>query len=447
MEATAYLDSLSIPHRPLGKTSVGRLAIAGEFFLENTRGVIVRPKRGGISDRYLDLLAAEGVSFIIVDTKPFLQIYGRSEKGETLEQIRALPIKDPKQFPINDVFRLIADLLHPAFRSGEDVLALGAALLAEKIDDEQRVEKRFGPALVSPRYSIHPSDILRDSHISLGGLSAKDAEAVLSAAAVLSGYRLTPDSSLEAAILIGGLASFLKTPQQAAGLRESFAFAFIGPWTSGSRTLVVSHGLGSQFLALRNDSRATAVLPASLSAASVLLTKLFSKATVLTADFLEWQPNEAPDRLVVVPPMGGNISSPSVLARFALASRDKKKLTHTAVEVLYIEHAVRIAAPGAIMAMLVSGGLLSNMSHADFRSWLLEQGQLLAVVSLPAFSCFQGLSACCSLLYFRKVHPVPPDYSILMMEIQEDDLVSIEGRSELQKAIDDTLAGEFSACG
>jgi hypothetical protein len=446
MEATAYLDSLSIPYRSLTKTCVGRLAIAGEFFLENTRGIIVRPKRGGISGRYLDLLAAEGLGFIVVDSQPFLQIYGRAERGDALEQIRALPIRDPNLFPTSDVFRLIVDRLRSEFRPGEDALALGAALLAEKINDEQRLEKRFGPALVSPQCSVQESDILRDARASHGAVSAQETEAVLSAAAMLSGYRLTPETSVETAILLDGLAGFLKMPQQVAGLPESFAFAFTGPWTSGSRTLVISRGPGSQLLALRGNSQGIAVLPPSLSGASVLLTKLFPESTVLTADFLEWEPKDAPDRVVVVPPMGGNVSSPSILDRFTLASRDGKRLARAAEEVLYIEHAVRIAAPGAIVAIVVPDGLLSNMSHADFRTWLLEQGRLLAVISLPPARCFQGTAACCSLLYFQKVQPVPPDYSILMMEIQEDELANMEGRSELQKAIDSTLTGELSAC-
>lgn len=442
MEATAYLDSLRIPYGPPTKTSVGRLTIAGEFFLENTRGVIVRPKRGGISGRYLDLLAAEGLGFIVVDTQPFLRIYGRTENGETLEQQRALPIKDPNQFPTCEVFRLIVDVLHTSFRSDEDALAIGAALLAEKFDDEQRLEKRFGPDLVSPRHSMQAFDLLGEMGASLRGSSVHDVEAVLSAAAVLSGYRLTPETSAETAILLDGLAGFLKVPQQVAGLPGSFAFAFTGAWLSASRTLVVSRGLGSQLLALRSDSHGIAVLPASLSGASVLLSRLFSKSTVLAADFLEWEPGHAPDRVVVVPPMGGNISSPSVLGRFTLAGRDGKRLTRTAVEVLYIEHAVRIAAPGAIIAFVVPDGLLSNMSHADFRTWLLQQGQLLAVVSLPTSRVFLGSAASCSLLYFRKIQPVPPDYPILLMELQEDDLISAERKTEVQKAIDSALAEE-----
>lgn len=446
MEAAAYLDSLNIPHSSPTKTQVGRLTIAGEFFLENAHGVIVRPKRGGVSGRYLDLLAAEGLGFVVVDSQPFLQIYGRTGAGHALEQIRALPIRNPNQFPTCDIFRLIADVLHTSFRSEEDALAIGASLLAEKIDDEQRLEKRFSPDVVSPRCSMQAFNFLGEQGASRRGSSAHDAEAVLSVAAVLSGYRLTPQTSAETAVLIDGLAGFLKVPQQVAGLPETFAFAFTGPWVSGLRTLVVSRGLGSQLLALRGDSHGMAVLPASLSVASVLLSKLFSKSTVVAADFLEWNPKDAPDRVVVVPPMGGSISSPSVLGRFTLAGRDGKRLTRTAIEVVYIEHAVRIAAPGAIMAILVPEGLLSNMSHADFRAWLLEQGRLLAVVSLPAFRVFQGSTASCSLLYFQKIHPVPPDYPILMMEIQEDDLVSAERRTDLRRAIDSTLARECPGC-
>jgi len=59
MDATTYLHSLGIEPQPPNSPSVGKLALAADFHIDKSRGVVVRPKRGGISGRYLDLLAAE----------------------------------------------------------------------------------------------------------------------------------------------------------------------------------------------------------------------------------------------------------------------------------------------------------------------------------------------------------------------------------------------------
>ena len=63
MDATIYLNSLGLQGKPLTNVSVGRLIIRTDFFLGNDQGVVVHPKRGGISARYVDLLADNGVSF------------------------------------------------------------------------------------------------------------------------------------------------------------------------------------------------------------------------------------------------------------------------------------------------------------------------------------------------------------------------------------------------
>jgi len=77
MDASSYLQSLGIELRPAASAAVGRLSIAAEFEFDKFRGVIVRPKRGAVSSRYLEMLAAQGVDFVVVDGSVPLAIYGR----------------------------------------------------------------------------------------------------------------------------------------------------------------------------------------------------------------------------------------------------------------------------------------------------------------------------------------------------------------------------------
>src|SRR5262245_26315491 len=96
--AVAYLESLGLERTPSERSSIGRLAVSSEFFLDGRRGVVVRPKRGGVSDRYLELLAADGVDYVIVDGPEPLGIYGRTPVG-SLQPLRALPLTSPTRFP------------------------------------------------------------------------------------------------------------------------------------------------------------------------------------------------------------------------------------------------------------------------------------------------------------------------------------------------------------
>ena len=67
LDANTYLSSLGIDVTDAAQPAIGRLALAGEFVLGGERGVLLRPKRGDVSDRYLELLAGEGYAFVIVD--------------------------------------------------------------------------------------------------------------------------------------------------------------------------------------------------------------------------------------------------------------------------------------------------------------------------------------------------------------------------------------------
>ena len=94
MDATTYLKSLGIAVDAPHMAAIGRLVIAGEFGLCGSRGVVVRPKRGSVSDRYIEMLTAEGVSYVLVDGTSRLESYGKSEKmgGLDVHFISSLPV-------------------------------------------------------------------------------------------------------------------------------------------------------------------------------------------------------------------------------------------------------------------------------------------------------------------------------------------------------------------
>ena len=97
LDANIYLGSLGIEVTDAAQPVVGRLALAGEFVLGSERGVLLRPKRGDVSDRYLELLAGEGYAFVIVDGGSYPSFYAREQEG--LVPVRALP-RRPQPLPV-----------------------------------------------------------------------------------------------------------------------------------------------------------------------------------------------------------------------------------------------------------------------------------------------------------------------------------------------------------
>lgn len=438
MDATTYLHSLGIEPQPPNSPSVGKLALAADFHIDKSRGVVVRPKRGGISGRYLDLLAAEGIDYVLVDGKVPVAVYGRVALGEGLEPLRSLPVKLPSRFPGVAMLRILADLLLGATRKSDNALEIGSGIIAAKQADEQQSEaKLFTVATAADRDGSSARRIGDAVGLVLPD-AGPAAAAMATTMALLAGYRLTPKSPGEAAALIEFVAQ-LASPK-AWGLPCAAAFAFNGPWTKGRHTLVVSNSPGVQLLPLRVANEGAALLPLAAAVNNPLFSSLFPNTTFVDADFLHWSTESKPDCLVLVPPFGRTVTDPELLRGSELSSRRSRKASsRLPAETLYIEHAVSLAAAGALLVAVVPEGLLSSAGHADFRAWLLEQVQLLAVLSLPANACFIGSGIRCSVLYLKKVDPVPSDYSITMIEADEEDLHDDAEQSRLATAITETL--------
>ncbi|HTG14104.1 MAG TPA: hypothetical protein VK747_02440, partial [Blastocatellia bacterium] len=68
------------------------------------RGVSLRPRRGGISDRYLEILAKEHIAFALVDCPEAPpMVYDLTKTGIPPQRLRALPVSFPSVYPNMDV--------------------------------------------------------------------------------------------------------------------------------------------------------------------------------------------------------------------------------------------------------------------------------------------------------------------------------------------------------
>lgn len=95
--------------------------------------------------------------------------------------------------------------------------------------------------------------------------------------------------------------------------------------------------------------------------------------------------------------MGGEIGN--IIGRFELG-KGKKSLP---LEILGLERCFQFLKPGGRMAIVLQDGVLTDTSHAHVREWVHEQGELVAVISLPehTFTPY-GASPKTSLVFFKK---------------------------------------------
>ena len=425
MDATAYLSSLGIEVVEATRPAIGRLALAGEFLVGTARGVLLRPKRGGVSDRYLELLSGEGYEFVIVDAGNYPSFYARD--GEGLAPVRALPIQRPEHFPSQEVLAAWARLIRAAAERG-NAAEFGVAQLVACLDNNNL----FGPDLVRPN-SGKP-----DTRI--GGNKSASAEPLRTAAALLAGFRIRPESPDETVSLVAAVSSLHRDKRQFAGLTENLV-PLVRLDMLGARRLLVSGGAGAELAAL-HGAAGTIVLPTELRVLGPLLERILPNAALMFADFLQSTFERPHDDVVVVPPLGLKLSGVQ-FGRFELAKRNGKARTRVAAELLYVEHALTTMADGALLVTVLPEGFLSSAGHAGFREWLLEHAQLLAVVSLPAGTCFHGTGVKCSVVLLRKP-AIANDYPVLMIDVEADDLG--DDVEAARSALVEFLAREVTPC-
>lgn len=403
MDANAYLSNLGIEITEPARSVIGRLALAGEFTLGGARGVILRPKRGGVSDRYLELLAGDGYAFVVVDGGRYPAIYARN--GDALAPVRALPIDTPQHFPSEEVLVAWGQLIQSSAAPHGAAAQIGAAQLAACLGDG-----------VSGSERVRPDDDIPIERI--GGTKSTAAEPLRTAAALLAGFRLCPSSPDELARLVVAVSSLLPGKSQFFGLTEVVA-PLLRVHQLGARRLLVSGGAGAEVGVLLG-ARGSIVLPSELSVLDPLLARLLVDVERVYSDFLQSRFAQPFEGVVVVPPLGLPVSGAQA-RQFVLAKRGGKVRHRIASELLFVEHALAATVEGGLLVIVLPEGALSSAGHADFRAWLLDHAQLLAVVSLPSGTCFRGTSVKCSVVLLRK-RPTTDDYPILMIDTEGDDL-------------------------
>jgi hypothetical protein len=425
VNANTYLTSLGIEVVEAAQAAIGRLVLAGEFVLGGERGALIRPKRGDVSLRYLEILVDEGYAFVVVDSGGYPAFYAR--EGAGLAPVRALPIAAPQRFPTTSVLAGWAQLIRTAARRGE-AARLGAAQLVAHLGSDDV----FRPELISATDHVPIEQ--------LGGDNSVAAEPLRIAAALLAGFRMRPDSPDELVGLLVALSSLLPDKGQYTGLAENLAPLFRN-CRFGTRRLLVSSGGGAEVAALLG-AEGTIVLPSELHILEPLLARLLPDVDRVFSDFLQSRFEPLYDAAIVIPPFGLQLEG-AQLGRFELAKRGGKVRGRVAAEALFVEHALAALVDGGILVAVLPEGLLSSAGHADFRHWLLDQARLLAVISLPAGACIRATGVKCSVVLLQKSLPID-DYRILMVDVDADDM---SGDIEIARAkLDEFLEREVAAC-
>ena len=423
MDAYAYLSSLGIKVTRPAQLAIGRLALAGEFALGKVRGVILRPKRGGVSDRYFELLAGLNYAFVLIDGGRYPAVYARD--GAALAPVRALPIDSPRHFPSEEVFATWRQLIRSSAGPRGDAAQVGVGQLVACLGHGVAV-----PARVSPDDNVSLEQI--------GGTKATAEEPLRTAVALLAGFRLCPSSPDELARLVVAVSSLLPGRGQFLGLNEVVA-PLLRVRQLGERRLLVSGAAGAEVGVLLG-ARGSVVLPSELRVLGPLLERLLPDVECVFSDFLQTRFSEPFDGVVVVPPFGLLINGAQV-RQFVLAKRGGKVRHRVASELLCVEHALAATRTGGVLVLVLPEGALSSAGHADFRAWLLEHARLLAVISLPSGTCFRGTNVKCSVVLLRKLQTTH-DYPILMIDTETGDIrrdVDV-ARSKLDQVLEREIA-------
>lgn len=131
--------------------------------------------------------------------------------------------------------------------------------------------------------------------------------------------------------------------------------------------------------------------------------------------------------------MGGEIGN--ILGRFELG-KGKKSLP---MEILGLERCFQFLKEGGKLAIVLQDGVMTDTSHDYVRAWAHEQGELVAVISLPehTFSPY-GANPKTSLVFFRKYkHNEKPRKGLSKFVEGEDTTINKETKRVFFAKIDD----------
>ena len=420
MKAQEYIKARGIKFTPLDNASVGRLSIDAEFMFAGKRGIVVSPKRGSVSDRYLSLLSAEGVSFVVAEGGSTLSFYESFPKVGELYSVRALKPAKSKLFPSQELFEYLSSLLRQVVKKRESANVLLSNLLIARIADEKSANDDAWMCSIAGTVGDCSDFIsrikgkLKDAEI--------NAEGVLKLCAVLAGFRLTPLIPEEFAQLIDWVARAGDDKKYIHGLPLALApvFQAIGEKAAGSTSLV-TFAVGAQFSVLSGSNSDELVLENENQEILSLLQVLYPKTAFIDDGYLESKPTRKKAAVVLIPPFGRSMELKKetvITSSFFKGNPASKKYP---AEYLYIFKAIEQCQLKGIVTVVLPEGILSGTSHKAFRDWLLDTVQLLGVVSLPAGFCFPGTAIRCSVLFMKRAEQLPSDYLISMIELRHED--------------------------
>lgn len=435
MKAQEYLRARGIEVTPLENASVGRLSIDAEFKLAGKRGVVVSPKRGSVSDRYLSLLSAEGVSFVVAEGGSTLSFYEASPKAGELHPVRALKPVKARLFPSQELFEYLSALLRQGVKKRESVNAVISNLLVARIADEEAGKGDAWMCSIAGT-ADECSDLvsrikgkLKDAEI--------NSEGVLKLCAVLAGFRLKPSTSEESARLTDWVARSSDDKRIIHGLPLALSPVFQAIGEKAGSVALVTSAVGAQFSALSGSDKDEVVLENGNQELLSLLQILHPKTSFIDDGYLESKPAKKKDAVVLIPPFGRSMQLKKDVAITSSFFRGNPASKKYPAEYLYTIKAIDQCKPGGIITVILPEGILSGASHRAFRDWLLDTVQILGVVSLPPGFCFSGTGIRCSVLFIKKAEQLPADYSISMIELRQEDFDSdvIAGTIETVKAV------------
>ena len=422
MKAQEYIKARGIEVTPLDDASVGRLSIDAEFKFAGKRGVVVSPKRGSVSGRYLSLLSKEGVSFVVAEGGSTLSFYEAPLKAGELQPVRALrPVKS-RLFPSQDVFEYLSSLLRQSVKKREAIDAVASNLLVARIADEEAGKEDAWACSIAGTVD-ECSDLILSIKGKLKGADI-NSEGVLKLCAVLAGFRLKPATPEESARLTDWVARASDDKKCIQGLPLALSPVFQSMGERANSIAIVTSAVGAQFSILSGSGNGEVVLENGNQEFLSLLQVLYPNTSFIDDAYLETKPAKKKDVVVLIPPFGRSMQlkkETSITSSYFKGNLASKKYP---AEYLYLIKVIDQCKPDGLIAVVLPEGILSGASHKAFRDWLLDSVQVLGIVSLPSGFCFSGTGIRCSILFMKKAKQIPADYSISMTELQQEDFNS-----------------------
>ena len=422
MNAKEYLKARDVETTQLENVSVGRLSIGAEFIISGKRGVIVSPKRGTVSDRYLSLLSGDGVAIVIAEGGASLFFYEKLQKGKELVLIRALKPFKPLLFPTFEVFEYLSALLRRAVKKREYISQITSHVIAARVSDEKNgAVHGWDNSVVD---SVEGSASLLNRITGQVKSTDVDMEGILKVCAMIAGFRITPETQKESALLLDWFGRLNDSKKNIHGLPLELSPVFQTIGQGAKAVSIVTSAIGAQFSALFGQSDNVIILGNGCSDALLILQTIYPNAHFSTENYLERKADEFMDTVILIPPFGKSFSVKLGMTLAHSFFKDKAAERKYPAEYLYVFNAIEQCNPNGTVVAVVPEGLLSGSSHSAFRNWLLDSVQILGVVGLPAGFCFSGTAVRCSILFLKKADEIPADYSISMIELRPEDFVN-----------------------